>query len=149
VSFVSRPERSPVSDCEGDFKTAPRSVISLDLLPCKKKSFHSSNSLFIFIRDVLYDQIVKANVVSVTKMCAMIMPGMVERKKGVVINISSLSALMPSSMYAVYAASKVIILKIYERIRMPIMLANNFIKFNSIFQFKLSIRCEQYANFPN
>ncbi|XP_077284500.1 hydroxysteroid 17-beta dehydrogenase 12 spidey [Arctopsyche grandis] len=57
-------------------------------------------------KDLLCDRIIKANVVAVTKMCSMIMPGMVERKKGVVINISSLLATMPSPMYTIYAATK-------------------------------------------
>lgn len=44
---------------------------------------------------------------SVTKMCEIVMPGMVNRRSGVVINISSASALLPSPMLTVYAATKV------------------------------------------
>ena len=36
----------------------------------------------------------------------MIMPQMVSRKKGVVINISSMSCMLPSPLLSVYAASK-------------------------------------------
>lgn len=36
------------------------------------------------------------------------MPGMVDKKKGLVINLSSAMAIMPSPLFVVYAASKVI-----------------------------------------
>lgn len=41
-------------------------------------------------------------------MCELAMPGMVDRKSGVVINISSAAAVIPSPMLTVYAATKVI-----------------------------------------
>lgn len=40
-------------------------------------------------------------------MCQIVMPGMVERKKGVVINVSSTAADIPSPMLSIYGASKV------------------------------------------
>lgn len=50
--------------------------------------------------------IVTCNIFSVTRMCGLFLPGMVERRKGVVINISSLSAVIPAPLLTVYAASK-------------------------------------------
>lgn len=51
-------------------------------------------------------KIVTCNIFSVTRMCSLFLPGMVERRKGVVINISSLSAVIPAPLLTVYAASK-------------------------------------------
>lgn len=50
--------------------------------------------------------IVTCNIFSVTRMCGLFLPAMVERRKGVVINISSLSAVIPAPLLTVYAASK-------------------------------------------
>lgn len=52
------------------------------------------------------NSVVTCNIFSVTRMCGLILPGMVERRKGVVINISSLSAVIPAPLLTVYAASK-------------------------------------------
>jgi 17beta-estradiol 17-dehydrogenase / very-long-chain 3-oxoacyl-CoA reductase len=57
--------------------------------------------------DKLISDIVTCNVVSITNMCKLILPGMCDRGKGVIINISSLSAVIPAPMLTVYAASKV------------------------------------------
>jgi 17beta-estradiol 17-dehydrogenase / very-long-chain 3-oxoacyl-CoA reductase len=57
-------------------------------------------------RDKVYPQIIKCNISSVTNMTMMILPQMVERKKGVVVNVSSTSAVIPSPMLTIYAASK-------------------------------------------
>ncbi|KAL4712341.1 hypothetical protein ACJJTC_001502 [Scirpophaga incertulas] len=58
-----------------------------------------------------------ANMVSVTRMMAMIMPDMVKRKKGVIINIASATASIPSPLLAVYGATKAYIQKLTEAIR--------------------------------
>jgi len=50
--------------------------------------------------------LVKCNITSVNNMTALLLPQMVERKSGVVINISSLSGLMPTPLLSVYSASK-------------------------------------------
>lgn len=50
--------------------------------------------------------IVAANVHSVTHMCALILPQMVERKKGVVINVSSIAAVIPNPLLSIYSATK-------------------------------------------
>lgn len=52
------------------------------------------------------NQVVTCNIFSVTRMCTLFLPGMVERRKGAIINISSLSAVIPAPMLTVYAASK-------------------------------------------
>jgi 17beta-estradiol 17-dehydrogenase / very-long-chain 3-oxoacyl-CoA reductase len=58
-------------------------------------------------RDKLYPQIIKCNISSTTNMSLMILPQMVERKKGVVVNISSTVAIIPSPLLTVYSATKV------------------------------------------
>nr|CAI5856497.1 unnamed protein product [Callosobruchus analis] len=50
----------------------------------------------------------------VTNMCKIVMPGMVERRKGVVVNISSTAAQIPSPMLTVYAATKSYVVKFSE-----------------------------------
>ncbi|XP_065166436.1 very-long-chain 3-oxoacyl-CoA reductase [Atheta coriaria] len=54
----------------------------------------------------LYKNIINCNVLSVTYMCKIVMPGMVERKRGVIINISSAAAVIPNPLLTVYAATK-------------------------------------------
>ena len=58
-------------------------------------------------KEQIYNDMIQCNIVSVLAMCQIVMPGMVERKKGVVINISSATALFPSPLLSVYGASKV------------------------------------------
>lgn len=55
-----------------------------------------------FLRDII-----SANVHSVIQMTAIILPQMVERKKGVVINIASAASILPSPLLTVYSATKV------------------------------------------
>ncbi|XP_029716247.1 very-long-chain 3-oxoacyl-CoA reductase-B isoform X3 [Aedes albopictus] len=55
--------------------------------------------------------LVTCNIFSVTRMCSLFLPEMVQRKKGVIINVSSLSSVMPSPMLTVYAASKAFVTK--------------------------------------
>lgn len=85
---------------------------------------------------------IKANVVALTRMCSMLMPGMVERGKGVVINISSLSSTMPAEMLSVYAASKVSIvtsIKYY-------MLKYLYIGF-TVYTINMTVYCNIYCLF--
>jgi len=49
---------------------------------------------------------VNVNIASVNTLCRIVMPAMVERKRGAVINISSMSAMIPSPLLSVYAGTK-------------------------------------------
>ncbi|XP_025834152.1 very-long-chain 3-oxoacyl-CoA reductase-like, partial [Agrilus planipennis] len=62
-------------------------------------------------RDKTYPEIINCNILSVTNMCKIVMPGMVERGRGVVINISSTAAQIPSPLLTVYAATKAYVQK--------------------------------------
>lgn len=59
-------------------------------------------------------EIINVNVVAVTTMTRMVLPGMVERGKGAIVNVSSGSELQPLPLMAVYAASKVGVLFTYK-----------------------------------
>nr|CAD7456036.1 unnamed protein product [Timema tahoe] len=62
-------------------------------------------------RDQRFMDIINCNILSVTNMSKMLIPNMFDRHKGVIINISSTAALIPSPMLTVYAASKAYIEK--------------------------------------
>ncbi|XP_072934372.1 very-long-chain 3-oxoacyl-CoA reductase [Epargyreus clarus] len=62
--------------------------------------------------------LIRANIVSVTRMSALVMPGMVKRGKGVVINIGSGSSIIPSPLLTVYAATKAYVEKFTECLEM-------------------------------
>lgn len=64
--------------------------------------------------DETFDNIIKCNILSVINMSKIVMPGMVERKRGVIVNISSSSADIPSPLLTVYAASKAFVVKFSE-----------------------------------
>ena len=63
---------------------------------------------FLNLDSTQVDNIVNVNITSLNVMTRIILPQMVERKKGAVINISSLSGMMVSPMLAVsiYTSSK-------------------------------------------
>lgn len=65
-------------------------------------------------RSKVFQSILRCNVHSVTNMCLLVMPRMVERKKGVVINVSSATALFPSPLLTVYGATKAYVDKLSE-----------------------------------
>lgn len=58
--------------------------------------------------DKLCQDMIFCNVMSVTMMMRVVMPQMVERKKGVVVNIASIAAVAPTPLMCLYGASKVI-----------------------------------------
>lgn len=62
-------------------------------------------------KDEIYDNIIKCNIYSVTNMCKIVLPGMAERQKGVIVNVSSTAAQIPSPLLCVYSASKSYVLK--------------------------------------
>jgi 17beta-estradiol 17-dehydrogenase / very-long-chain 3-oxoacyl-CoA reductase len=52
------------------------------------------------------EQLIRLNVYSTTEMTYLVLPGMVQRKRGAIINVSSASSLVNEPMYAVYSATK-------------------------------------------
>lgn len=62
--------------------------------------------LFTNVSEEVLAKILQLNVAGVTGVARAVLPGMMERRKGVLINISSLTAAIPSPYLAVYAASK-------------------------------------------
>lgn len=69
---------------------------------------YSSPDYFLSIpdREKMIMDIVKCNILSMPMMCSIILPQMVERKRGVIVNIASLSAVVPAANLTVYSASK-------------------------------------------
>lgn len=69
---------------------------------------YSSPDYFLSIpdREKMINDIVKCNILSMPMMCSIILPQMVQRKRGLIINIASLSAIVPASNLTVYSASK-------------------------------------------
>lgn len=56
----------------------------------------------------LIRSLINCNIASIPYMCRLVMPKMVERKKGLVINIASLSGVIPCPLLTLYSASKVL-----------------------------------------
>lgn len=67
-------------------------------------------------KDEIYSNLINCNIYSVTNMCKIVMPGMVERRRGVVVNVSSTSAIIPSPLLTVYAATKAYVDKFSENL---------------------------------
>ncbi|XP_014026512.1 17-beta-hydroxysteroid dehydrogenase type 3 isoform X1 [Salmo salar] len=66
----------------------------------------------IYINNIAQARITKVincNVKALVKMCQIVLPGMEKRGKGVIVNISSGVASVPSPMYTMYCASKVFV----------------------------------------
>lgn len=57
-------------------------------------------------REKLISDMVKCNILSIPMMCSIILPQMYERKRGLIINISSLSAIVPAGCLCIYSGSK-------------------------------------------
>uniref|UniRef100_T1J0K6 Uncharacterized protein n=1 Tax=Strigamia maritima TaxID=126957 RepID=T1J0K6_STRMM len=58
--------------------------------------------------------LINCNCLSCTMMCLIVLPGMVERKKGVVLNISSGAGILPVPLLSVYGASKIYVDRLSE-----------------------------------
>ncbi|XP_076801607.1 very-long-chain 3-oxoacyl-CoA reductase-like [Clavelina lepadiformis] len=54
----------------------------------------------------LIRNIIRVNVISAVKMTQIVLPGMVERKRGLILNVSSISAVKPTSYLLMYSATK-------------------------------------------
>eukprot|EP01114_Cavostelium_apophysatum_P009453 TRINITY_DN22600_c0_g1_i1.p1 TRINITY_DN22600_c0_g1~~TRINITY_DN22600_c0_g1_i1.p1 ORF type:complete len:322 (-),score=87.41 TRINITY_DN22600_c0_g1_i1:66-1031(-) len=52
------------------------------------------------------EQLIRLNIYSVTEMTYLVLPGMVKRKRGAIINVSSASSLVSEPLYAVYTGTK-------------------------------------------
>ncbi|XP_061586015.1 17-beta-hydroxysteroid dehydrogenase type 3 [Cololabis saira] len=59
--------------------------------------------------DKTITKVINCNVKSMVKMCKIILPGMTNRGKGVIVNISSGIASIPSPLFTLYGASKVFV----------------------------------------
>ncbi|CRK90101.1 CLUMA_CG003819, isoform A [Clunio marinus] len=57
-------------------------------------------------REKLIQDIIRCNITSMAMMCSIILPQMVQRQKGIIINIASMSAVVPASNLTIYSASK-------------------------------------------
>lgn len=57
--------------------------------------------------DKLMADIVQCNIVSVTNMCKVVLPKLLANQRGIIINVSSMAAIIPNPMLTVYSASKV------------------------------------------
>ncbi|XP_037048376.1 very-long-chain 3-oxoacyl-CoA reductase-like [Bradysia coprophila] len=75
--------------------------------------FHTAPDYFLNIpdREKLIQDIIKCNITSVPMMCSIILPQMVQRKSGLIINISSLASVAPGACLTLYAASKAYVTK--------------------------------------
>lgn len=62
-------------------------------------------------KDELFANIIKINCTAVVNMCKIVLPGMVERKRGAIINMSSLAAEIPNPLLSVYSGSKAFVEK--------------------------------------
>ncbi|CAH1225027.1 HSD17B12 [Branchiostoma lanceolatum] len=61
---------------------------------------------FLHVEDEVTETMIYCNVISMIKMTKIVLPGMVERKSGVIINVSSIFATVPIPLMALYAGTK-------------------------------------------
>ena len=59
----------------------------------------------------MIQDLINCNIMSMSQMCHIVLPRMIQRKKGVIINVGSLAGVFPTPMYTLYGASKVIALQ--------------------------------------
>ena len=63
------------------------------------------------------DEILAVNIVALTKLTHLLLPEMIARKRGAILNVSSIAGFMPIRKMAVYAASKAYVTSFSEGIR--------------------------------
>jgi len=75
--------------------------------------FHPAPDFFLDIpdREKVIQDIIRCNITSVPMMCSLILPQMVQRKRGLIVNISSLSSVFPGPTLTIYSASKAFVSK--------------------------------------
>ncbi|XP_009872513.1 PREDICTED: estradiol 17-beta-dehydrogenase 12, partial [Apaloderma vittatum] len=56
--------------------------------------------------DKTIDKMINVNIVSVCKMTRLVLPGMLERSKGVILNIASAAGMYPTPLLTLYSATK-------------------------------------------
>jgi 17beta-estradiol 17-dehydrogenase / very-long-chain 3-oxoacyl-CoA reductase len=65
-------------------------------------------------RDNLIKDMIQVNISSLPMMCSIILPQMVQRKRGLIINVSSILSYYPAATYTIYSASKAFVRKFSE-----------------------------------
>ncbi len=65
----------------------------------------------------IYKNTINCNMVSMINMTRIVLPQMVDRKKGLIINIGSISSVLPFPLLTVYAASKAFVQKFSDDLR--------------------------------
>lgn len=75
--------------------------------------FHPAPDFFLDIpdRDKVIQDIIRCNITSVPMMCSLILPQMVQRKRGLIVNVSSLASVLPGPTMTIYSASKAFVTK--------------------------------------
>ena len=78
--------------------------------------FYTSPDLFLSIpdREKTLQDIIKCNVITTPMMCSIILPQMVRRKRGIIINVSSIVVACPNPNVTIYSASKAFMNKFSE-----------------------------------
>ncbi len=104
---------------EGIYEKIEESIEGLEIgiLVNNVGMFYQSSDLFLNLSREFSEDLINCNVVSMINMTRIVLPQMVDRKKGLIINLSSMSSLAPSPLISVYAASKAFVRKFSDDLR--------------------------------
>ncbi len=72
---------------------------------------------FITFSRQFFKDLINCNVMSMINMTRIVLPQMVDRKKGLIINIGSMASIVPAPLLNVYAASKAFVNKFSDDLR--------------------------------
>jgi short-subunit dehydrogenase len=72
---------------------------------------------FATIDPARLDQILSVNIVVLTRLTRKLLPGMIAKKRGAILNVSSSAGFLPMAGFAVYAASKAYVTSFSEALR--------------------------------